>query len=123
MNYNVCCSLALLLLTVMTEMRFQGTKREKSFEHGLLLQTLPSIIILHPAPSMMEQQSGLSEVVHSMTGRRMVHCCGSVAIVRFSRLVSLSRLLMAFSVFSGVRKKYSLVRSFTAIPLAGNLYY
>jgi hypothetical protein len=99
---------------VVAETCFQGISRGISFEHGSLLRFLPSTIILHVALSTMEQQNGLSEVVHSMIGGRTVHCCGSVAIVRFPGLDGLSRLLMA-SLFSRVGQKYPLVRIFTII--------
>jgi hypothetical protein len=99
---------------VVAETCSQGTSREISFEHGSLLQILPSTIILHVALSTTEQQSGLLAVVHSMNGRRAVHCCGSAAIVCFPYLDGLSPLLMA-SLFSRVGQKYPLVRIFTTI--------
>jgi hypothetical protein len=69
---------------VVPETCSQGISREIAFEHGSLLRFLPSTIILHVALSTLEQQGGLLEVVYSMNGRRMVHCCGSVAIVCFA---------------------------------------
>jgi hypothetical protein len=97
---------------VVAETCSQGISREISFEHGLLLQTLPSTIILHMALITTEQQSGLLEVVHSKNGRRTVHCCGSAAIVCFPCPDGLSPLLMS-SLFSRVGQKYPLVRIFT----------
>jgi hypothetical protein len=94
---------------VVAEKCYQEISREISFEHGLLLQFLPSTIILHVALTMPEQQVGLLEVMHSTNGRRMVPYCGSVAIVCFPDLVGPSRLLMA-SLFSRVGQKYPLVR-------------
>ena len=73
----------------MTETYLQGTNHESSFERGSLLQVLPPIIIPHAAPITMEQQSGLSTVTRLMDGRRMVHYCGSVAIVSFLSSVRL----------------------------------
>lgn len=99
---------------IMAETCPQGLSCEISFEHGSLLRILPSITILHVSLITTEQQSGLLEVVHSMNGRRTVHCCGSVAIVCFPCLDGLSRMLMA-SLFSRVRQKYPLVRTFTII--------
>jgi hypothetical protein len=104
---------------VVAETCSQGICREISFEHGSLLQIFPSIIILRVALSMTEQQSGLLEVVHSMNGRRMVHYCGSAAIVCFPGLDGISQPLMA-SLFSRVGQKYPLVRIFTIIE-DGNL--
>jgi hypothetical protein len=92
----------------------QGISRELSFEHGSLLQILPSTIILHMALSTTELQSGLLEVVHLMDGRSTVHCYGSAAIVCFPCVDGLSRLLMA-SLISRVGQKYPLVRIFTII--------
>lgn len=60
---------------VMAETCSQGICREISFEHGSLLQILPSTIILHMAFNTTEPQSGLLKVVHSMNGRRTVRCC------------------------------------------------
>jgi hypothetical protein len=62
-----------LLLTlssfiIVVETCSQGICREINFEHGSLLRILPSTIILHVAPITTEQQSGLSEVVHSKNG-------------------------------------------------------
>jgi len=76
-------------LIVIAEAHSQGTSCEKTFEHGSLPRVLLSITILRAKSNITELQNGLSEVTHSTGGRRMGHCCGSVAIVRFSLFVIL----------------------------------
>jgi hypothetical protein len=78
-----------IIINRRSKMYSQEINRAPSFDNGSLLRTLPSIIILHVAPSTTGQQNGLSRVVHSMSGRRTVLCCGSVGIVCFSCLVIL----------------------------------
>ena len=77
---------------VVAETYAQGTSRVRSFEHGSLLRILPSTITLRVTANTTAQQSGLLGVTLSMSGRKMVRCCGFMAIVCSFRLqvVSLS---------------------------------
>ena len=94
MNNNVRSNLVISSPIVTTEAYSQGTSYGGSFENGSLLRMLPSIIIPRAASSTKERQRGSSRVTNSMSGRRTVHYCGSVAIVCISLLVNLSSSLM-----------------------------
>ena len=90
MNNNVRCTLMVSLPMVITEAYSQGSSYEGSFENGSPLRIPLSIIIPRATSSMKERQRGLFRVINSTSGRRTVHCYGSVETVCFSLLVNLS---------------------------------
>jgi hypothetical protein len=57
---------------------------KRNFEHGSLLQTRQSIIIMHAKFITGALQHGSPKAAHSMNGRRTDRYCGSVATVYFS---------------------------------------
>ena len=85
MSNNVRHSSMVPSLAVEADTRSQGTGCKRSFKDGSLLPNVPSIITMHARSSMMELERGLLIATNFENGRRTVLCCGSVAIVRFSR--------------------------------------
>ena len=104
-NNNVSYPVTLLLFVVVVEAHSQGVSRERSFGHGSVLRILPSIMAQPAIPSTTAQQCGLSEAPDSMSGRRIVRYCGSVAIVRNSCWIRLSAVCVNCFRFQRARER------------------
>ena len=75
---------------VIAEVCTQVNRSKLNSGHGSLPRILPSIIMLHATFSTKVLQCGSYKVASSMSGRRKVLYFGSVVIVRYFLLVSLS---------------------------------
>jgi hypothetical protein len=81
MNINVRHLLTVSLLTVRIDTSSQGRNYKRTFTHGLLLQILRLIIILHIKRNIVEPRVGLFKVAHFENGKKMVLCYGFGATV------------------------------------------
>ena len=87
MTLEVCYPLIVPSLTDKADPSSQEASCEKNFEHGSLLQTLPSITMLHAQRSMEGLQSGLFKEAYFGNGEKIALqvCYGYKAVVRLSR--------------------------------------
>ena len=84
----------------------------RTFESGSHLQIRLRTMLSSAALSTREQQTGYSGAVFSKSGNLMAHCCGFMASVCHSNSLYHPRSGVT-CLFSGIRKKCPLVRSFS----------